>query len=135
MPLFVRLAGFFNTLSLSKRDVGNYAINRLIRLSVLFLLLWSVIPAIDEKAREVFKKPELISWLSYNLPFTLRLYHLWFLYYLILFHFTLLSIKTAAPLIYPVFVDHKLSLSRVLILWLPVLILLSPLHKPTAGIF
>ena len=61
MPLSMLLAGLFNALSLSKRDVGNYAINRLIRLGVPFLLLWSLIPAIDEEARGLFKTPELIS--------------------------------------------------------------------------
>ena len=135
MPLFMLLAGFFTALSLSKRDVGNYAINRLIRLGVPFLLLWSVIPAIDEEATGLFKTPELISWLFYDVPFTLRLDHLWFLYYLLLFYVILLLVKSVAPLIYSVVVNYKLSLSRVLILWLPVLILLSPLNKPTGGIF
>ena len=62
MPLFMLLAGFFTALSLSKRDVGNYALNRLIRLGAPILLLWSVIPAIDEEAAEIFKIPEIISW-------------------------------------------------------------------------
>jgi hypothetical protein len=135
MPLFMLLAGFFTALSLSKREVGNYALNRLIRLGVPLFLLWSVIPAIDEGATELFNPPDLISWLFYNVPLTLRLDHLWFLYYLLLFYGILLLIKTAAPLIYSLIVDYKLSLSRVLILWLPILILLSPLNKPTGGIF
>ena len=69
------------------------------------------------------------------MPFTLRLDHLWFLYYLLLFYGILLSVKTVAPFIYTVTTDYKLSLTRVLILWLPILILLSPLNKPTGGIF
>ena len=116
MPLFMLLAGFFTALSLSKREVGNYALNRLIRLGVPLLLLWFVIPAIDEGATELFKTPDLISWLFYDVPFTLRLDHLWFLYYLLLFYGILLLLKTAAPLIYSLIVDYKLSLSRVLIL-------------------
>ena len=135
MPLFMLLAGFFTAFSLAKRDVGNYALNRLIRLGVPILLLWSVIPAIDEAATELFKIPELISWLLYDVPFTLRLDHLWFLYYLLLFYGVLLLLKSINPKIFSFISDYKLSLTRVLILWLPILILLSPLNKPTGGIF
>ena len=135
MPLFMLLAGFFTALSLSNRNIGNYAVNRLIRLGVPLLLLWSLIPAIDEEASRLFKVPELISWLFYDIPFTFRLDHLWFLYYLLIFYCILLLVKTAAPSIYYVITDYKLSLSRVLILWCPILILLSPLNKPTGGIF
>merc|ERR1711991_719934 len=131
---FMLLAGFFTALSLSKRDVGNYALNRLIRLGVPILLLWSVIPAIDEEAAEIFKIPELISWLLYDVPFTLRLDHLWFLYYLLIFYGILLLLKSIIPEIFSFIADYKLSLSRVLLLWMPILILLSPLNKPTGGI-
>ena len=135
MPLFMVLAGFFTALSLSKRDTGNYALNRLIRLGVPLLLLWSVIPAIDEGTSELFKIPELISYIFYDIPFTLRLDHLWFLYYLLLFYGVILLIKTTVPLIFSLVVDFELSLSRVLFLWMPILILLSPLNKPIGGIF
>ena len=128
------LAGFFTAFSLAKRDVGNYALNRLIRLGAPILLLWSVIPAIDEAATELFKIPELISWLLYDVPFTLRLDHLWFLYYLLLFYGVLLLLKSINTKIFSFISDYKLSLTRVLILWLPILILLSPLNKPTGGI-
>ena len=86
MPLFMLLAGFFTAFSLAKREFGNYALNRLIRLGVPILILWSVIPIIDEEATELFKMPELISWLFYDGSFTLRLDHLWFLYYLLIFY-------------------------------------------------
>ena len=135
MPLFMLLAGFFTALSLSKRDVGNYALNRLIRLGVPILLLWAVIPAIDETTSDIFKLPELISWVLYDLPFTLRLDHLWFLYYLLIFYGVLLLLKSITPRIFTYISDFKLSSARVLILWLPILILLSPLNKPTGGIF
>jgi len=135
MPLFMLLAGFFTALSLSKRDTGNYALNRLIRLGVPLLLLWSVIPAIDEGTSELFKIPELISYIFYDIPFTLRLDHLWFLYYLLFFYGVLLLIKTTAPPIFSLVIDFELSLSRVLCLWMPILILLSPLNKPIGGIF
>ena len=135
MPLFMLLAGFFTALSLSKRDVGNYALNRLIRLGVPILLLWAVIPAIDEGTSDIFKLPELISWVLYDLPFTLRLDHLWFLYYLLIFYGVLLLLKSITPRIFTYISDFKLSSARVLILWLPILILLSPLNKPTGGIF
>ena len=135
MPLFMLLAGFFTALSLSKRDTGNYALNRLIRLGVPLLLLWSVIPAIDEGTSELFKMPELISYIFYDIPFTLRLDHLWFLYYLLFFYGVLLLIKTTAPPIFSLVIDFELSLSRVLCLWMPILILLSPLNKPIGGIF
>tara|TARA_X000000368_G_scaffold410215_1_gene393348 strand:- start:2026 stop:3177 length:1152 start_codon:yes stop_codon:yes gene_type:complete len=135
MPLFMLLSGFFTALSLANRDVGNYAVNRLIRLGAPLLLLWSVIPAIDEGANELFKIPELISWLFYDVPFTLRLDHLWFLYYLLLFYGILLLLKSITPKIFSFIADYKLNLSRVLILWLPIIILLSPLNKPTGGIF
>ena len=134
MPLFMLLAGFFTALSLSKRNTGNYSFNRLIRLGVPLLLLWSVIPAIDEEASRLFKAPELISWLFYDVPFTFRLDHLWFLYYLLIFYSILLLIKTAVPFIYSFILGFELSLSRVLVFWLPILILLSPLNKPTGGI-
>ncbi len=135
MPLFMLLAGFFTALSLTKRDIGNYAWNRLIRLGAPILLLWSVIPAIDEEATELFKIPELISWFFYDMPFTLRLDHLWFLYYLLIFYGVLLLLKSITPKIFSFIADYKLSLSRILIIWLPILILLSPLNKPTGGIF
>jgi glucan biosynthesis protein C len=135
MPLFMLLAGFFTALSLSKRDVGNYALNRLIRLGVPILLLWAVIPAIDEGTSDIFKLPELISWVLYDVPFTLRLDHLWFLYYLLIFYGVLLLLKSITPRIFIYISDFKLSSARVLILWLPILILLSPLNKPTGGIF
>ena len=135
MPLFMLLAGFFTALSLSKRDVGNYALNRLIRLGVPILLLWAVIPAIDETTSDIFKLPELISWVLYDVPFILRLDHLWFLYYLLIFYGVLLLLKSITPRIFIYISDFKLSSARVLILWLPILILLSPLNKPTAGIF
>ena len=134
MPLFMLLAGFFTALSLSKRDTGNYAFNRLIRLGVPLLLLWSFIPAIDEEASRLFKIPELISYIFYDIPFTFRLDHLWFLYYLLIFYSVLLLIKTAVPVIYSIILGFELSLSRVLMVWLPILILLSPLNKPTGGI-
>ena len=134
MPLFMLLAGFFTALSLSKRDTGNYAFNRLIRLGVPLLLLWSVIPAIDEEASRLFKIPELISYIFYDIPFTFRLDHLWFLYYLLIFYSVLLLVKTAVPFIYSFILGFELSLSRVLVFWLPILILLSPLNKPTGGI-
>ena len=135
MPLFMLLAGFFTALSLSKRNTKDYAFNRLIRLGVPLLLLWSLIPAIDEEASRLFKVPELISWLFYDVPFTFRLDHLWFLYYLLIFYSVLLLIKTAVPIIYSLIIGFELSLSRVLFLWMPILILLSPLNKPTGGIF
>ena len=134
MPLFMLLAGFFTALSLSKRNTGNYSFNRLIRLGVPLLLLWSVIPAIDEEASRLFKVPELISWFFYDVPFTFRLDHLWFLYYLLIFYSVLLLVKTAVPVIYSFILGFELSLSRVLMVWLPILILLSPLNKPTGGI-
>ena len=134
MPVFMLLAGFFTALSLSKRNTGNYAFNRLIRLGVPLLLLWSLIPAIDEDAARLFKAPELIAWLFYDVPFTFRLDHLWFLYYLLIFYSVLLLIKTAVPFIYSFIFGFELSLSRVLLLWMPILILLSPLNKPTGGI-
>jgi len=135
MPVFMLLAGFFTALSLSKRNTGNYAFNRLIKLGVPLLLLWSLIPAIDEEASRLFKVPELISWLLYDVPFTLRLDHLWFLYYLLIFYSIILLVRTTFPSFYSFIFDFELSLSRVLMLWLPLLILLSPLNKPTGGIF
>jgi hypothetical protein len=135
MPLFMLLAGFFTALSLSKRDVGNYALNRLIRLGAPILILWAIIPAIDEGTSDIFKLPELISWVLYDVPFTLRLDHLWFLYYLLIFYGALLLLKRIAPKAFKFITDYELSFSRIFVLWLPILILLSPLNKPTGGIF
>jgi hypothetical protein len=45
-----------------------------------------------------------------------------------------LLIKTAVPVIYSFILGFELSLGRILMVWLPILILLSPLNKPTGGI-
>jgi len=135
MPLFMILAGFFTALSLKKRDVGNYALNRLIRLGVPLLILWAVIPAVDEGSKDIFTLPELISWLLYDVPFTLRLDHLWFLYYLLIFYGVMLLLKRITPNAFNRITDYELSFFRVFVFWLPILILLSPLNKPTGGIF
>jgi len=135
MPLFMILAGFFTALNLKKRDVGNYALNRLIRLGVPLLILWAVIPAVDEGSKDIFTLPELISWLLYDVPFTLRLDHLWFLYYLLIFYGVMLLLKRITPNAFNRITDYELSFFRVFVFWLPILILLSPLNKPTGGIF
>ena len=135
MPLFMLLAGFFTALSIQNRDVGNYAINRLIRLGVPILILWAVIPEIDEGTNDIFKLPELISWLLHDIPFTLRLDHLWFLYYLLIFYGVLLLLKHITPMVFKFITDYELSFFRMFVFWLPILILLSPLNKPTGGIF
>ena len=135
MPLFMVLAGFFTALSIQNRDVGNYAINRLIRLGVPILILWAVIPEIDEGTNDIFKLPELISWLLHDIPFTLRLDHLWFLYYLLIFYGVLLLLKRITPMVFKFITDYELSFFRIFVFWLPILILLSPLNKPTGGIF
>ena len=109
MPLFMLLAGFFTALSLQKRDVGNYALNRLIRLGAPILILWAIIPAIDEGSSDIFKLPELISWLLYDVPFTLRLDHLWFLYYLLIFYGVLLLLKRISPKALNFITDYELS--------------------------
>ena len=59
----------------------------------------------------------------------------WFLYYLLLFYGVLLLLESINPKIFSFIADYKLSLTRILILWLPILILLSPVNKPTGGIF
>ena len=135
MPLFMLLAGFFTALSIQNRDVGNYAINRLIRLGVPILILWAVIPEIDEGTNDIFKLPELISWLLHDIPFTLRLDHLWFLYYLLIFYGVLLLLKRITPMVFKFITDYELSFFRIFVFWLPILILLSPLNKPIGGIF
>ena len=135
MPLFMLLAGFFTALSIQNRDVGNYAINRLIRLGVPILILWAVIPEIDEGTNDIFKLPELISWFLHDIPFTLRLDHLWFLYYLLIFYGVLLLLKRITPMVFKFITDYELSFFRIFVFWLPILILLSPLNKPTGGIF
>ena len=135
MPLFMLLAGFFTALSIQNRDVGNYAMNRLIRLGVPILILWAVIPEIDEGTNDIFKLPELISWLLHDIPFTLRLDHLWFLYYLLIFYGVLLLLKRITPMVFKFITDYELSFFRIFVFWLPILILLSPLNKPTGGIF
>ena len=135
MPLFMLLAGFFTALSIQKRDVGNYALNRLIRLGVPILILWAVISEIDEGTNNLFKLPELISYLLHDIPFTLRLDHLWFLYYLLIFYGVLLLLNCITPKAIKFITDCELSFFRIFVLWLPILILLSPLNKPTGGIF
>jgi glucan biosynthesis protein C len=99
------------------------------------LILWAVIPAIDEGSNDIFRLPELISWLLYDVPFTLRLEHLWFLYYLLIFYGVLLLLKRITPKALNFITDFELSFFRIFALWLPILILLSPLNKPTGGIF
>ena len=86
MPLFMVLAGFFTCLSLSKRSTSSYAINRLARLGGPLILLWVAIPAVDESATQMFQWPDLVSWIMSGEQFNLRLDHLWFLYYLLIFY-------------------------------------------------
>ena len=86
MPLFMLLAGFFTALSLKKRTLWEYTINRWIRLSVPFLILWIAIPAVDETADTIFVLPDLVSLLMFHETPKLRLDHLWFLYYLIIYY-------------------------------------------------
>lgn len=47
----------------------------------------------------------------------------------------LLLLKRITPLVVTFITDYELSLARIVILWLPVVILLSPVNKPTGGIF
>ena len=119
MPLFMLLAGFFTALSIHNRDVGNYALNRLIRLGVPILILWAVIPEIDEGTNDIFKLPELISWLLYDVPFTLRLDHLWFLYYLLIFYGVLLLLKCITPKAIKFITDCELSFFRIFVFGFP----------------
>ena len=109
----------FTALSIQNRDVGNYAINRLIRLGVPILILWAVIPEIDEGTNDIFKLPELISWLLHDIPFTLRLDHLWFLYYLLIFYGVLLLLKRITPMVFKFITDYELSFFRIFVFWLP----------------
>lgn len=135
MPLFMLLAGFFTALSFKKRTLWEYTLNRWIRLSVPFFILWIAIPAVDETADTIFALPDLVSFLVFNETPKLRLDHLWFLYYLLIYY----SVFAIANMC---FCRHmgwlhlsRLNFSKLLFLWLPLLILLAPRYKPTGGIF
>ena len=135
MPLFMLLAGFFTCLSLSKRSSGSYTINRVFRLGAPILLLWLFIPAVDETQAQMVKLPELLSWLISGQSFTLRLDHLWFLYYLLIFYLITFVITLLAPKGFTRITKINLSYGLIFGFWLPILILLNPLARPIGGIF
>ena len=135
MPLFMILAGFFTCLSLSKRSTSSYALNRLVRLGGPLILLWVAIPAVDESAAQMFKSPDFISWILTGGQFTLRLDHLWFLYYLLIFYATVLAIKALTPRIFELMVNLKLNFLTLSFFWLPIITLFAPWAKPIGGVF
>ena len=135
MPLFMLLAGFFTCLSLSERNTGSYAINRLLRLGTPLVLLWLAIPAVDESASQMLKIPEGISWFKTGQEFTLRLDHLWFLYYLLIFYTLMLSIRSMSPQFFEKLTNVKLNFITIVIVWLPLISLTTPWARPIGGIF
>jgi glucan biosynthesis protein C len=135
VPLFMLLAGFFTCLSLSKRNTGSYAINRLLRLGTPLVLLWLAIPAVDESASQMLKIPEGISWFTTGQEFTLRLDHLWFLYYLLIFYTLMLSIRSMSPQFFEKITNVKLNFITIVIVWLPLITLTTPWSRPIGGIF
>ena len=134
MPLFMLLAGFFTCLSLSKRNTGSYAINRFFRLGTPLILLWLAIPAVDESASQMLKIPEGISWFKTGQEFTLRLDHLWFLYYLLIFYTLMLSIRSKSPQFFEKLTNVKLNFITIVIIWLPLITLTTPWARPIGGI-
>lgn len=135
MPLFMLLAGFFTCLSLAKRTTSSYAINRIVRLGAPLIILWLAIPAVDESASQIFKWPEFISWLTINQPFTLRLDHLWFLYYLLIFYAIILSLRAINPRTFELITNFKLNFLTISFIWLPLITLSAPWARPLGGIF
>ena len=135
MPLFMLLAGFFTCLSLAKRTTSSYAINRVVRLGAPLIILWLAIPAVDESASQIFKWPEFISWLTINQPFTLRLDHLWFLYYLLIFYAIILSLRVINPRTFELITNFKLNFLTISFIWLPLITLSAPWARPVGGIF
>ena len=135
MPLFMLLAGFFTCLSLAKRTTSSYAINRVVRLGAPLIILWLAIPAVDESASQIFKWPEFISWLTINQPFTLRLDHLWFLYYLLIFYAIILSLRAINPRTFELISNFKLNFLTISFIWLPLITLSAPWARPLGGIF
>ncbi len=135
MPLFMLLAGFFTCLSLAKRTTSSYAINRVVRLGAPLIILWLAIPAVDESASQIFKWPEFISWLTINQPFTLRLDHLWFLYYLLIFYAIILSLRAINPRTFELITNFKLNFLTISFIWLPLITLSAPWARPLGGIF
>ena len=100
-----------------------------------FLILWIAIPAVDETVDTIFVLPDLVSLLMYHEAPKLRLDHLWFLYYLLIYY----SLFAVTNIIFNDYLGwlhlSKLTFSKLLLLWLPLLILLAPHYKPTGGIF
>lgn len=135
VPLFMVLAGFFTCLSLSKRSTSRYALNRLLRLGGPLILLWVAIPAVDESATQMFKSPDFISWIMTGGQFTLRLDHLWFLYYLLIFYALVLAVKALTPRIFELMVNLKLNFLTLSFFWLPIITLFAPWAKPIGGVF
>jgi len=135
MPLFMVLAGFFTCLSLSKRSTSSYALNRLVRLGGPLILLWVAIPAVDESAAQMFKSPDFISWIMTGGQFSLRLDHLWFLYYLLIFYALVLALKALTPRIFELMVNLKLNFLTLSFFWLPIITLFAPWAKPIGGVF
>jgi hypothetical protein len=129
------LAGFFTCLSLSKRSTSSYAINRLVRLGGPLILLWVAIPAVDESAAQMFGWPDFLSWIMTGGQLTLRLDHLWFLYYLLLFYALVLAVKALTPAIFELMVNFKLNFLTLSFFWLPIITLFAPWARPVGGVF
>jgi hypothetical protein len=93
------------------------------------------IPAVDESATQMFQWPDLVSWIMSGGQFNLRLDHLWFLYYLLLFYVLVLAVKALTPPIFELMVNFKLNFLTISFFWLPIVTLFAPWAKPVGGVF
>jgi len=72
MPLFMLLAGFFTALSLTNRTNSEFFVNRIIRLGTPLLLLWLIIPHVDESTVPMFQLPDMIAYFLTDKPPSFR---------------------------------------------------------------
>ena len=135
MPLFMLLAGFFTALSLTNRTNSEFFVNRIIRLGTPLLLLWLIIPHVDESTVPMFQLPDMIAYFLTDKPPSFRLDHLWFLYYLLILYFIALIAGTFFQSVISYVEGFRCRRVSLLIFWLPLLWLLSTHHKPTGAIF
>ncbi len=126
MPLFFIIAGFFAHYLLQKRGLPSLLKNRALRILVPFLLLWPLNELLMNKlALYAFNDlgivgPNLnyiVAELEMGMQTGYGLYHLWFLYYLVLFYLFMVLCRALPISLKPLSSLHPLLL--ILLLPLP----------------
>lgn len=89
MTVFFVLAGFFARLSMNYRGADHFARDRAIRIGIPLAIALPLVTLADAATKWVFANPEALDFAEFLPELSLRftfLYHLWFLYYLLIFY-------------------------------------------------